>query len=163
MAQPTERDILDCLSENFRLAAENCEALATAPKRGRIYRDLRDQLSKIETCCRQMGYYRGGDARWLPIGRMMAEAHKRAGDWLRGVKQPGGGYRPLTEGQRHPLFLKLADNLRKGHKMANGLRDQKTGRTGPILPVVQPLPHQRETTPVGWRRTAGGLVIPTAA
>lgn len=160
MAAPTEQEVLACLSENFWLAAENCEKLAVSPKRGLIYREFRDQLSLIEGASRQMGYYRGGDARWLQIGLQVAHAHKRAGDWLRGVPQPGGGHRPLTEGQKHPLFMLLADNLRKGAALAQDLRGKKTGRTGPILPVVQPLPHQRETSPVGWRSTVSGLVIP---
>lgn len=158
----TEREVVDCLSENFRLAAQNAELLAKSPKRGQIYLKFRDQLRILETCSRQMGYMRGGDARWLQIGRMMAETHKRAGDWLRGVPQPGGGHRPLTEGQKHPLFMMLADKLRKGQRSAEDLRDKKTGRRGPILPIAGRPTEHRATSPVGWRSTASGLVIPAA-
>lgn len=162
MGQPTEQEIFDCLATNFRLAAENCEKLAVSPKRGQIYRALIENLKLIEGAARQAGYYRGGDARWLQIGLMVAEAHKRAGDWLRGVKQLGGGYRKIPEGQRHPLFMKLAEHLRTGQKKSEGLRDKRVNRTGPILPVMLQPTSQRETTPIGWRKTASGLVLPAA-
>lgn len=162
MAAPTEQEICDCLSTNFRLAADNCERLARSPKKGEVYLKFRDQLSLIEGAARQLGYYRGGDARWLQIGLMMAETHKRAGDWLRGIKMPGGGYRKIPEGQKHPLFMKLADHLRAGAKHAEDLRTKRVNRIGPILPVMQQPSSQRQINPVGWRKTPGGLVIPAA-
>ena len=158
----TEIEIFECLEVNFRDAADNCEKLATSPKRGQTYLKLREQLKFIESAARQAGYARGGDARWLQIGLMVAEAHKRAGDWLRGVKQPGGGYRPIPEGQKHPLFMRLAEILRDGQRKSERLRDQKTNRLGPILPRAQRLGSQRETTPVGWTRSSGGVFIPAA-
>lgn len=160
MAAPTEQQVLECLTDNFRKAAEYAEALARSPKRGQIYLKFRECLTLVEGAARQAAYYRGGDARWLTIGAMMAEAHKRAGDWLRGIKQPGGGRRPIPEGQKHPLFMKLAEHLRSGAKMAEDLRTKKTNRRGPILPVMRPLGSQRETTPIGWRQTSSGLVLP---
>lgn len=162
MGQPTEQEIFDCLATNFRLAAQNCEKLAKSPKRGQIYLQFREQLGLIEGAARQAGYYRGGDARWLQIGLMVAEAHRRAGDWLRGVKQPGGGYRPIPEGKKHPLFMKLAEVLRAGQRKAEDLRTKRVNRTGPILPVMRQPTSQRETSPVGWRKTASGLVVPAA-
>lgn len=160
MGSLTEREIIDCLSENFRLAAENAGKLAVSPKRGLIYRAFRDQLKLLEGAARQLAYWRGGDARWLQVGLYMAECHKRAGDWLRGVKQPSGGYRPLSEGQKHPLFMKLADNLRAAQVSAERLRDMRTNRIGPILPKPGRSAH-RDTVPVGWRKS-GALLVPAS-
>lgn len=161
----TEVEIFDCLRTNFHLAAENCEKLAVRPKEGMIYRNLRDQLKLLEGACRQAAYWRGGDARWLKIGLYMAEAHKRAGDWLRGIKQPDGSRTPLAPGHRHPLFMKLADNLRAAHARAEEYRTKKTGRIGPILPVAQEAPH-RDTRPVhvsvppSLQFSKGGIILP---
>lgn len=162
MAAPTEQQVLECLTDNLRKAAEYSEALAISPKRGQIYIKFRECLSLVEGAARQTAYYRGGDARWLTIGIQMAEAHKRAGDWLRGVQQPGCARRRIPEGQKHPLFMKLAEHLRKGAKLADDLRTKKTGRTGPILPIMHRPPGQRDTTPVGWRASSGGILIPAA-
>lgn len=162
MAAPTEQQILECLTDNCRKAAEYSEQLARSPKRGQIYIKFRECLSLVEGAARQTAYYRGGDARWLQIGLQMAEAHKRAGDWLRGIKQPNGGRRALPEGQKHPLFMMMADNLRTCEKLAEELRTKKTNRMGPILPVMRQPRSQRETTPVGWTRSSGGIFIPAA-
>ena len=93
----------------------------------------------------------------------MAETHKRAGDWLRGYKTPDGVRVTHKEGTLHPLFMKMADNLRMGKAEADRLRTAKTGRSGVILPNPQAAPH-RDTRPAGWnppeRRTRGGIIIP---
>lgn len=161
MGKLTEIEIFECLSVNFRLAAEHCEDLARLPRKGPTYILLRKELRLLEGACRQAAQWRD-DARWLQIGLYMAETHKRAGDWLRGVKQPAGGYRPIPEGQRHPMFLKLADCLRAGERRAESLRIARTGRRGTILPKPLAGPH-RETRPVGWTKAASGLLVPTAA
>lgn len=155
----TEADIFECLSANFKLAAEHCEDLARLPAKGPTYKMLRQELKLIEGACRQAGHYRG-DARWLKIGLMMEEAHKRAGDWLRGVKQPNGTRRMLRPGEMHPLFVKLAENLRAGHAAADKIRMSRTGRRGQILPIMQNAPH-RDTRPSGWRKTRSGLLLPS--
>lgn len=123
----TEREIISALRENFRLAAECCDKLAVEPARGPIYDRLRTHLGMVEGCCRQVAWYRG-DTRWLPVGMMMEEAHRRSGNWLRTM--------PRTEvaNDAHPLFLKLADNLRAGMRMADRLETAATGRVGLILP-----------------------------
>jgi hypothetical protein len=157
-----EREIFDCLADNFRKAINLCELLATQPKKGKNYMALRDSLRLLEGAARQAAYFRNNDARWLQVGLYMNEAHKRAGDWLRGVKQPGGGYRPLTEGQKHPMFMMLADCLRKAEQRAIEFRDKKTGRMGAILPVVARGPH-RDTRPVHISRPSlskGGIILP---
>ena len=98
------------------------------PARGPTYKKLRENLKLIEGCCRSLSACRE-DTRWLPVGMMMAEAHRRAGDWLRQY--------PRTEqlNYAHPLFNRLAENLRAGLKAAEDLRDKATGRVGMILPA----------------------------
>jgi hypothetical protein len=134
MGELTEREIFGCMAENFSKAAECCVKLAEEPKMGPTYRQLRTSLKLIEGCCRQAAYWRE-DGRWLPMGLVMEEAHKRAGYWLR-YHHP------------RPLFLKLAENLRGAHKAAEMLKNMKTGTTGLILPnsyapqqIVQQIPQ----------------------
>lgn len=161
MGNLTESDIFSCLSENFRLAAEDCEHLARSPRRGPTYAALRDKLELLEGACRQASVWRQ-DTRWLQIGLAMAEAHKRAGEWLRGIKIAGvPGRVKVAEGHMHPLFLKLAENLRLAHKRAEETRTKKTGRVGMILPALKTAPR-RDTVPVGWRRPSG-LIVPAGA
>jgi hypothetical protein len=158
MGNLTEREIFSCLAENFRLAAEDCDKLATRPRKGRAYSSLRDKLELVEGACRQAAYWRE-DTRWLQIGQMMAEAHKRAGDWLRGIKVEGSPVRvKIAPGHMHPLFVKLAENLRAAQARAEEFRTKATGKIGTILPEAQPAPH-RDTVPTGWRKT-GSLYVP---
>lgn len=157
MGQLTESEIFDCIGTNAKLAAEHCDDLARLTRKGPTYDLLRKELKLIEGACRQAAYFRQ-DARWLPIGLMMEEAHNRAGEWLRGVKQPMGGRRKIPEGQLHPLFVKLGDNLRALHAKMEGLRTRATGKVGMILPKPLPAPH-RDTVPVGFTRSMGGVLI----
>lgn len=159
MGNLTEAEIFDCLSTNFRLAAEDCDKLAKLPRKGPTYRSLRDKLELIEGACRQAAYFRQ-DSRWLQIGLFMAEAHKRAGDWLRGIKVPGQPVRvKIAPGHMHPLFTKLAENLRAAQARADEFKTKATGKIGTILPEAQPAPH-RDTVPTGWRKSSGGLFVP---
>lgn len=161
MGQLTEVEIFDCLATNFRLAAEDCEKLARSPRKGPTYAALRDKLELIEGACRQAAAWRE-DTRWLTIGMMMGEAHKRSGDWLRGIKVKDGAPRvKIAPGHMHPLFMKLAEHLRAAHARAEEFRTKATGKMGTILPVAGPAPH-RDTTPVGWRNR-GGLIVPESA
>lgn len=134
MGALTEVEIFACLTENFRQAAENCEKLAAVPARGPVYNAFRHQLLLIEGACQQAAVWRQ-DCRWYDIGMMMGEAHKRAGNWLR----------------RHyprPLFIKLAENLRAAHMLAEDCRTRATGRVGMILPDEMPIPTRTESRPV---------------
>lgn len=160
MGALTETEIFSQLSQNFNLAAEHCEDLAKLPAKGPTYRKLIQELKLIEGCCRQASAWRE-DTRWLNIGLMMAEAHKRAGDWLRGYKTDGVRIK-IAEGQLHPMFMKLAENLRAGQKLAEQFRTQRTGRVGMILPEPLPGPF-RETRQhrVMLPRTPGGIIIPS--
>lgn len=161
MGELTEREIFSCLSENFVLAAQHCEDLARLPRKGPSYHSLRGELRLIEGAARQAAYWRQ-DTRWLQIGLYVEEAHKRAGGWLRGYKLPSGERITIREGQLHPLFVKLAENLRAGHRKAEEFRTKATGRIGTILPKVQAGPH-RDTVPVGYRKTLSGILLPGAA
>jgi hypothetical protein len=119
-------------------------------------------LKLVEGACRQVAFWRGGDARWLAIGLCMAEAHKRAGDWLRGTKNAAGVRVKPAAGQLNPLFLKLADNLRALYVKAEEFRTKRTNRIGPILPIPGAPPH-RDTRPVGYTRSAGGIILPSGS
>lgn len=158
MGNLTEPEIFDCLATNFRLAAEDCDKLARLPRKGRAYSSLRDKLELIEGACRQAAYWRQ-DSRWLQIGLFMAEAHKRAGDWLRGIKVEGSPVRvKIAPGHMHPLFTKLAEHLRAAQVRAEEFRTKATGKIGTILPEVAAAPH-RDTVPTGWRKS-GSLFVP---
>jgi len=166
MGDLSEVEIFSCMAENLRLAAQHCADLAVKPLKGPIYNDFRKELRLVEGCCKQASQWRE-DTRWLPIGLMMAECHKRAGDWLRGVKDPVTGRRvKIAEGQRHPLFLKLAENLRAIHREVEKLRAARTGRIGMILPELQPAPTRTQgrqmqvILPPGMHQTRSGLIIP---
>lgn len=160
MGALTEREIFSCMAENFRLAAQSCEALAILPVTGPTYLALRTQLRLLEGTCRQAAVWRQ-DSRWYEIGLQMAEAHKRAGTWLRGYKDPETGAPvKLADAHRNRCFTMLADNLRKGEKAAVDLRDKRTNRVGTILPESYTKPV-RSKNPV--MVTRGGIILPTAA
>ena len=171
MSALTETEIMDCLQENFRLAAEDCDLLAILPMRGPTYQRLVEELGLIEGAARQAAYWRDdaggagaplgfagthgfeamqsdmGDAGWLEVAHMMGECHKRAGHWLRG---------------HHPrsLFKKLAGVLRECHRQAEKRKTAATGKRGHIRPPVRPGPH-RDTRPVSVV-TPGGIALPPA-
>lgn len=144
MSDLTEIEIFSCLEENFRQAIEHCASLAILPIKGPTYSALRRELKLIEGACRQAAYWRE-DSRWLPIGLLIAEAHQRAGNWLR---------------RRHPaqLFTLLSGNLEMMLVYAQKCKNEATGRRGIILPDALEGPH-RETRPVGWTK-GSGLILP---
>lgn len=153
MGALTEVEIFSCLEENFRLAAQYCDDLAKLPKKGPTYKNLREALKLLEGAARQAAYWRQ-DARWLQIGLMMGEAHKRAGHWLR-------------KHYPSPLFKKLAQNLRMGQRAADRLRTARTGCIGTILPKTGNDPnYQKSKFPVllppvqKANVTPGGIILP---
>jgi len=148
MGALTEQEIFNCLSENLRMAIDACDLLATTPLKGPVYDRFRKALKLVEGSCRQASAWRE-DTRWLPIGLMMEEAHKRAGEWLRGVKTPDGKRRPIPFGEKHPLFVRLAENLRALLKTVDDLRTKQTGRMGMILPDM-----------AAMTRRESGLLVP---
>lgn len=160
MGALTEREIFDRMATSFRKAAEHCDTLATSPVIGPAYAGLRDELDLIEGCCRQASSFRE-DCRWLPIGLRAAEAHTRAGTWLRGYRDPNTGMpRRLSNEQRKTLFISLANALRMSHKAAVSLRDKATGRIGMILPPNMTVPKATKTPLLVARN---GLIVPQAA
>jgi hypothetical protein len=160
----TETEIFDCLFTNLRLAAEHCEKLAVLPRTGPTYVKLREELQLIEGCCRQANYWRA-DTRWLKYAYHMGEAHRLAGNWLRGIKVGPGPRRRIPPGQRHPMFMALSAALRCIAERAAEIKDKRTGKLGPILPIMRPGPH-RDTRPVqvllppGFERRVSGLIAP---
>ena len=83
MSDLTEIEILDRMRSSLREAIQCANILASSPRKGPTYNKLREHLGLVEGCCRQMSAWRE-DTRWLPIGRLMAECHQKAGNWLRG-------------------------------------------------------------------------------
>lgn len=157
----TEPEIFDCMTSNLGSAIQACEDLARFPRKGMNYDKLRKCLRLIEGTCKQAAAWRE-DSRWLPLGMLMGQCHQKAGDWLRGIKMPDGSRIKIADGELHPAFVKLAENLRAMLKTAQNYRTKATGRVGMILPDVQRGPH-RDTKPVGWSSTSSGLIIPAAA
>jgi hypothetical protein len=148
----TEREILSLMKATFKRAAEHCDKLAVLPARGPTYRRLREDLQICENCCRQVAWYRE-DARWLRIGLMMEEAHKRAGGWLRDRTMP----RTENSNLAHPLFVRLAENLRFGAARAEQMENAATGRVGMILP--KPL-RGAARTQGRMVQVPSGLIVP---
>lgn len=166
MGRLTEIEIFDCLVSNLKAAASDADALSTVPLKGETYDRFRRELSLIEGACRQASVWRE-DTRWLEIGLMMAEVHRRCGDWLRGIKAPDGTRVKIRNGELHPLFVKVAENLRGFQAKVEALRTRATHRNGMILPVTLAAAH-RDTRPVGWSPSLvpalspGGVILPRA-
>jgi hypothetical protein len=160
MGDLTEQEIFDCIGTNARLAAEHCDTLAKTPQEGETYEALRNNLILIEGACRQASAWRG-DTRWLPLGQKMADAEKLVGEWLRGRKV--GGIR-VALAPRHVFecFTMLATMLRGAAEGMKRLQHERTNRSGLILPEVLEGPH-RDTRPVGFTRSMGGVIIPEAS
>ena len=141
----TEQQIFDRLETSFRIAAECCDTLATSPKVGPTYVKLRKHLGLIEGAARQAAFWRD-DSRWLKVGTDAAQVHAKAGNWLRAHVA-------------RKNFTALATSMRKLHASTVRLRDQRTGRTGPIMIPMQAAPDRRAVVP-GWTPTQGGLLVP---
>lgn len=145
----TEREVLSLMRGTLTRAAERLDLLLAKPKMGATFRQFRADLKTIETCCRQVAFFRD-DARWLQIGLQIEMTHQKAGHWVRT--------------HQRLLLHKLADNLRGIGYAAQGLETAATGRTGMILPV----PGRTDRTngrPMqvvlpGERQTAGGIIVP---
>lgn len=150
-----EHEVLDRLKSELRTAIDDCDKLAKLPARGPTYMRFRHSIKVIEGHCRVMAYYRE-DSRWFRVGLAMAEAHKRAGNWLRRHQ------RTVNSNPAHPLFLKLGENLRALLRQCERLETMATYRIGMILPEPQPLPHHRPRL-VGQVMLPSGLVVPGGA
>ena len=165
MSVLTEAEIFDCLVSNFKLAAEDCDALAKRPVSGPAYMSLRDCLASIDGAMKQAAFWRE-DQRWLLISEQIPQAHKLAGEWLRGVEvesdTPGVMIRrPIPEGELHPCFAKLAEFLRFCAVETEKLRHAKTNKTGAYL--LDPGSSSRRAGHVGWQPRESGLIVPAGA
>lgn len=142
-----------------------CVQLSKSQRRGALYDKLRKNLILAGGCCRQAAYWRS-DARWLQWDEMLAECHKKAGDWLRGHKDPYSGARTmLAPKQINQLFFMLAQALANAHNKVIDLRDKKPHKMGLILPIPKPEPGvrhrpQRVMLPPGMTKTKSGLLVP---
>lgn len=152
MAYVQEIEMFARLVESFRLSAELCDRMAVSLHRGRLYKDLIENLRLCENCCRQVAKERG-DARWLVTGFKMEEAHQRAGTWLRKYVREGQDRK-----MAHDLFKKLAEQLRFIMAEGEKMRYAATERLGPVLPKVQ-TPPLRDTRPVAVMLPSG-LIVP---
>lgn len=121
----SEREILDRHIQSLGEADRACERLARnadsnyLSPRGKDYGDLKRALTLMEGTCRQMAHYRG-DTRWLKLGVVYAKA-------MRGSQAKFVGQRWAWYGELRALF-------RLGHVRLAELAEQKTGRSGLILP-----------------------------
>ena len=161
MSDLTEAEIFSCMRENLALAAEHCDRLAEESYNGGAYEMLRDELEKIEGCCKQAAQWRE-DMRWWPIGQLMGECHKKAGGWLRGYKIDGETVH-LAMGEKNLNFVKLAENLRAVIRLVDQTQHGKTGKAGAIIP--EPVkPFMREDRKFGYRAalSPGGIILPGA-
>lgn len=165
MGALTEREIFDRMSGCLKDAVSCCVQISRSKRRGALYDKLRKNLTLAGGCCRQAAYWRQ-DARWLKHDALLAECHKKAGDWLRGYKDPFSGARTMLAPKLvNELFFMLAQKLAELHNLAVDLRDKKTNRAGMILPIVKPAPGVRHRPqavmlPPGMRSTPSGLIIP---
>ena len=136
MGALTEPEIFDCLIENLKIAVEASDDLAVIDMKGPAYNRLRGALALVEGACRQASAWRE-DTRWLELGRLAAQCHQKAGGWLRGHKNPVTLIRtPLAPKHKNQMFVMLASNLRFFLLGVERLRNERTGRTGMILPDV---------------------------
>lgn len=160
MSDLSEVEVIDRMRTSLREAIQASADLATMSRKGPTYNRLREHLALVEGSCRQLAVFRQ-DTRWYTFGMMMAECHKRAGDWLRGWKDPKTGRRHhWRPGEKNKLFLILEANLKAIYQMAEAVRTQKTGTVGMILPA-EPTEHRRVGAPVnGYSVTPGGIIIP---
>ena len=151
MSDLTENEIFDCLMSNFKMASENCIRLASTPRKGPAYSQLRDQLFLIEGAARQAMYWRS-DTRWLAIANRCSQAHRLSGDWLRLYRNEP---RFLYE-----LFTKLAQFLAFGYDLAENIKNEKTGTSGPILPDYMGKKSVKSQNEIAMRISHGGIIIP---
>ena len=164
MGALTEVEIFDCMTDSLDVAIEQCGILARRSIRGMAYVALRNALRKIEGCCKQASAWRE-DTRWLNISLVIAECHKRAGDWLRGVKMPDGTHIKYADSSMNVLFVKLADNLRALKCLARDTKNLATKRTGmilpePIMPYMRENRRYRVVLPPGMAMSNGGVILP---
>lgn len=166
MGALTEHEIFDRMIGCLKAAIDCSVQLAVSPLRGYHYDRLRKNLRLAGDCCRQAATWRE-DARWLQHDKNLTEAHRRAGDWLRGYRDEAGQRIHYSRGDIHKMFTMLAQVLAQLHNAALGLRDKATGKRGMILPIVRQETRTQGRSvavkiPSGMAQRASGLLVPEA-
>jgi hypothetical protein len=145
MSDLTEHEAYDALKTNLRSAIQHCKDLAFFPHVGETYLKMIHELEAIEGAARQVGHFRR-DMRWQKFGYEMARFRDRIGDAIRSH-------------MNRAIMLHMAKMMEGALEQVEKLRAAKTGRLGAILPKERPGPH-RETRPVHFSRTPGGVLLP---
>ena len=157
MSDLTEHEILDRMKQSLRECMDASRDLAQHSRKGPSYKRLREHLSLVEGCCKQLAVFRE-DARYLNIGLMMEECHKKAGSWLRGYKVNGVRI-VIAPGQINEMFARLYVNLEAMLAGLDLMTNAKTGVRGPIVP--EPEQHRRIGRAVnGYTPSQGGILLP---
>lgn len=169
MGALTEVEIFDCMATNLAVAADCCDQMAVRPLRGPAYIKFREACANVEGACRQASQWRS-DTRWLPIGLMMEQCHQFVLKWITGFKvNPGRPRVALSERDKHPKFVKMAENLRFAAEGMKILKDGKTGKIGMILPDTSRGPTRTQGRPMqvllpdGMASRPSGLIVPREA
>lgn len=131
MSDLTEQEVIDRMITSLREAMDASKALAIKSVRGPDYKKLREHLSLIEGCCRQLAAFRE-DTNYLNLGLRMEECHKAAGGWLRGYRKKGVKIM-IAPGQMNEMFIRLYVNLEGILKGVSDMLNAKTGARGPII------------------------------
>lgn len=165
MSDLSEQETIDRMKSALKEAGQASLDLATiTTRRVKAYVRLRTALGLVEGSCRQLSVFRE-DTRWLRWASLAEQAHVRAGHWLRGYKDVEGKRIHYTAVEKKNNFTKLAANLAFMLAGAERLLTERTGRIGPILPVVPNL-GRRIGAPVrgfslpGEYRTKTGIILP---
>lgn len=140
----TDVEIWDKLSSCLKACIQGCDNLAKLPAMGPTYRKMIVDLEELEGAARQFGTARE-DARWNHFGWEMARFRQRIGDAIR-------AHEPRM------VFLSMKAMIEVYQGTALAMKDAKTGKRGPILPIQRPGPH-RETRPV-YVKSQGGVLLP---
>ncbi len=158
MSDLSEVEVIDRMISSLREAMDASRALAIESRKGANYNRLREHLGLIEGCCKQLAVFRD-DARYLNIGLVIEECHKRAGSWLRGYKVDG--VRIMTApGEMNQMFVRLYVNLEGILKGVDDMLRAKTGTRGPIIPDI--VETRREGRPAFSlpKAKVSGLILP---
>lgn len=141
----SEHEVWDRLRDTLKSAITHCGQLATFPHQGPTYLEMIKELEIIEGEARYLGNNYRKDARWNAFGWEMARFRQRIGDALRHYAS-------------RKIFLHMQEMMKGALEEAEKMKDAKTGRRGPITPVVRPGPL-RESRPVYVRPS--GLLVPS--
>jgi hypothetical protein len=146
--------------DNMRASIQLATDLAYKPGQGPTYSMFRDEMRSAEDCCKQAAVWRQ-DTRWYPLGNVIAQHAAITGKWLRGYKVEGRLGKTFYS---RDLYLMLAENLGGLLVIMNQLKDDATGRVGPILPEVHHFSRTQDrpmqVMVPGEARSPAGILLP---